>query len=157
MSEKVDGTSDHEKSKTQAVGASRIQAMKSFENLCKLIRWDSNSGIVHLDFQQSPVPATANEYSPTRTGKFQGVAKEIAQDALKQHGIAHDSAARRMHEECKTFGICSVLVVAAKASQNGCKRNRLRFDIGRMLVQTERLDQQIELVAQSRKRESAAV
>ena len=104
----------------------------------------SDAGVVHLNSQQSPAAATSDKNSAAGTIIFQRIANKIAQNAFEQDCVAHDYSTGREGAKCKAFVVRQVLVVAANPGQNRRKRDRCRLDVGRMLMQAEGLNEQIQ-------------
>jgi hypothetical protein len=108
--------------------------MNGVENFRELVGRYSDTSVVDLDSQQRAAAAASDEDSPTRTRIFQGIADEIAQDALQQDGVAHDYGTGPARAKRKALAVSQVLVVATKPVEDGRKHDRRRLDVGRMLM-----------------------
>ena len=95
MPEAVGGSFDNEQPEPKAFRASGIEAEKRLENTLELIRWDPLAGIVHLDTNSCPAAFATDKDTPSRRWVIESVASEIAQNSVKQHGLAHDYRSRR--------------------------------------------------------------
>ena len=107
---------------------------------------------MHLDLQQGPAAAAANDDSPARTRIFHCISDEIAEDALQQNGVAHRYGAGRVRVQREVFMLCDVFAFAAKPDQNRAEHDRRGLNVGRMLMHSERFDEKVELIGQLRDR-----
>jgi hypothetical protein len=76
------------------------------------------------------------------------VTREIAQDAVEQHGLAHDRGARRQKPEIDPLAPRGSLELSREALENRLEPNRLRFYPAGALVQLQRVDQLVQLFLQ---------
>ena len=89
------GLLDNEQAQPKAVGASCIEAKERLENTLKLIRWDPLAGIMDLDANCRAAMSAPDKNAPSRRCVIERVAREISQNAIEQHGLAHDDRANR--------------------------------------------------------------
>ena len=90
MPEKVGGALHDEQTEAQAVQSGRIDPVKSAEDERQILGGDAGACIVYFDAQFRAAPAAADEHptAPRRIGN--GIAHQVAQDAVQQNGMAQD-------------------------------------------------------------------
>ena len=86
---------DYEQPKPKARGARRVETEERLKNCLDLIRRDALAGIVNLDANRRPAAPAADKDAPSRRRVIERVAREIAQNPVKQHRLAHDDRPRR--------------------------------------------------------------
>ena len=86
---------DYEQPKPKACRARRVEPEERLKNCLDLIRRDALAGIVNLDANRRPAAPAADKDAPSRRRVIERVAREIAQNPVKQHRLAHDDRPRR--------------------------------------------------------------
>ena len=95
MAEQMRCPSNHEQSETQAIGFSRIQAVKRIEDFRQMIGRYANSGIMNFDAHIRPAVSTTHENSTALGRIFDRVLDEIVQDAMQEGCVAYNDCAGR--------------------------------------------------------------
>ena len=99
------GLLDNEQAQPKPLGASSIEAKERFENALQLIRWDSLAGIMDLDANCWTAMSAPDKNAPSRRCVIERVAREISQNAIEQHRLAHDHCACRQRAAIDPFAL----------------------------------------------------
>ena len=83
----------------------------------------TDTRVVDINPDITAEPSASNEHAPSGFGVFDGIAYQIAKDALEEHRVADDAGVRLTPTQVDTAPQCSVLVVVAEAPEQRPKRN----------------------------------
>src|SRR3954451_18243694 len=120
---------DDEQPKPKACRARRVEPEERLKNGLDLIRRDALAGIVNLDVNRRPVASAADKDAPSRRRVIERVSREIAQNPVKQHRLAHDDGTRRQRAEIDPFAPGWSPELLRKALKNSLDLNRLRHNL----------------------------
>jgi hypothetical protein len=105
MSEAVGRLPDNEQPKPEALGTRSIDSEKRLEYALQLVLRDALASIMNLDPNCCCPPSAADKNSPTCRCVIERVAREISQNAIEQHRLAHDHCACRQRAEIDPFAL----------------------------------------------------
>lgn len=123
MAEQLDCSSNHEQPKSQTLAARGVHAFKCIENPRQPFRCNTDTGVLDVNPDITAEPSGSNEHAPSGFGVFDGIAYQIAKDALQEYRIADDAGVRLTRTQVDLSPQCSVLIVIAESPEQRPKRN----------------------------------